>query len=200
MNELVKTNIRLSKELKTKIDTIAKEEQLSVNATIVNLIEKALLNTNDIVKNTSNIAQETLEDKIDFLLQQQEKLKKEIKQEMQKEILEDFKIFANVLAKKIQEIFTKSTNYLTIKRPIKFETAKKFAELNKKPFLQKNDLIAAIDVFTNSLELKIYKVLKAESYTNVVIKELNNIEAKEVKIDLTNQEHFLAIVSIFRKI
>jgi len=201
--EYVKTNIRLPLSIKNKINEIAKKEQLSINAVIVNLIEKSLSEKNNNKNNLSEIIDNKIllvEDKIDFLLQLQEKLKEEIKQEIQKEILEDFKIFANVLSKKFQEIFNKNTNYLPIKKPTKFETAKKFAELNKRPFLKENDLIAAIDVFTNSLELKVYKIIKADSYTNVIAKEINSLEDKEITINLTIQEHFLSIVQIFRKI
>ena len=203
MSEIIKTNIRLPSNLKNEIDRISQEEQISVNSTIVKLIEKALeaQNSKNIVIQNNNAEKiETLEDKIDFLLQQQEKIKEEIKQEMQKEILEDFKIFANILAKKIQEILAKdTTSYLTIKRPLVFEAVKNFAEQNKKPFLQKCDLIAAIDFSQQTTELKIYKILEAESYNNIKAVNIKN-EQEKITIDLTNKVHYLSLLQIYRKI
>ena len=201
-SELVKTNIRLPLSIKNKINEMAKKEQLSINAVIVSLIEKSLNNKNNNENNSSEIIDNkilSIEDKIDFILQSQEKLKEEIRQEIQKEVLEDFKIFANVLSKKIQEILPKNTNYLSIKKPIKFETAKKFAGLNKKPFLQKGDLIAAIDSFRETAELKIYKILEAESYNNIKAVNIKN-EQEKITIDLTNEVHYLSLLQIYRKI
>ncbi len=221
MSEVVKTNIRLPVELKNEIDKIAEEEQLSINAAIVNLIQKALEetennNTNTVTQNNdiekleskidtllnkinNNERIETLEDKIDFLLQQQQKLKEEIKQEMQKEILEDFKIFANVLAKKIKETNMQTETLLTINKPLKFQTIKNFAEAGKKPFVKKDDLIAAIDVYKETAELKIYKILQAETYNNIKAVNIKNAEDK-ITIDLTNEIHYLSILKIYRKI
>ncbi len=207
MNEIARLTVRMSNDLKSNLEKFAEQHNTTLNALITETLQEKLKNSNQSASNKNiksekdnNENFEILQDKVDFLLQQQEKLKEEIKQEMQKEILEDFKIFANVLAKKIQEIFAKNiTNYLTIKRPLVFEAVKNFAEQNKKPFLQQNDLIAAIDSFQETAELKIYKILEAESYNNIKAVNIKN-EQEKITIDLTNKVHYLSLLQIYRKI
>ena len=207
MNEIARLTVRMSNDLKSNLEKFAEQHNTTLNALITETLQEKLKNSNQSASNKNiksekdnNENFEILQDKVDFLLQQQEKLKEEIKQEMQKEILEDFKIFANVLAKKIQEIFAKNiTNYLTIKRPLIFEAVKNFAEQNKKPFLQKCDLIAAIDFSQETTELKIYKILEAESYNNIKAVNIKN-EQEKITIDLTNKVHYLSLLQIYRKI
>lgn len=211
MNEIARLTVRMSNDLKSNLEKFAEQHNTTLNALITETLQEKLKNSNQSASNKNiksekdnNENFEILQDKVDFLvdflLQQQEKLKEEIKQEMQKEILEDFKIFANILAKKIQEILAKdTTSYLTIKRPLVFEAVKNFAEQNKKPFLQKCDLIAAIDFSQETTELKIYKILEAESYNNIKAVNIKN-EQEKITIDLTNKVHYLSLLQIYKKI
>jgi len=198
MSEVVRMPIRIDKDLKEKLEKLAEENNTSLNALAIDLFNKALEKKNNTTKTTEKINNENfeiLQDKVDYLMQKVEHLKAE----MQKEILEDFKIFANVLAKKIKENNLNTETLLTINKPLKFQTIKNFAEANKKPFVRKDDLIAAIDVYSESAELKIYKILEANSYTNIKAKNIEN-ENEVVKIDLTNEIHYLSILRIYRKI
>jgi len=198
MSEVVRMPIRIDKDLKEKLEKLAEENNTSLNALAIDLFNKALEKKNNTTKTTEKINNENfeiLQDKVDYLMQKVEHLKAE----MQKEILEDFKIFANVLAKKIKENNLNTETLLTINKPLKFQTIKNFAEAGKKPFVKKDDLIAAIDVYKETAELKIYKILQAETYNNIKAVNIKNAEDK-ITIDLTNEIHYLSILRIYRKI
>ena len=202
MNEIARLTVRISNDLKNDLEKFAEQHNTTLNALISETLQEKLKNGNQSASNKNiesekinNENFEILQDKVDYLMQKVEHLKAE----MQKEILEDFKIFANVLAKKIKETNMQTETLLTINKPLKFQTIKNFAEANKKPFIRKDDLIAAIDVYSESAELKIYKILEANSYTNIKTKNIEN-ENEVVKIDLTNEIHYLSILRIYRKI
>jgi len=198
-SEIVRMPVRIDKNLKEQLEKLAKKKNTSLNALALELFEKAISSQDEKVQKQEIETIERnsiIEDKIDFLLQHQQKLKEEIKAEMQKEILEDFKIFANVLSRKIKQY---NTGYLQISKPIKFETAQAFAKENKKPFIKENDLIALIDVYNQTAELKIFQILQADTYKNIQAKNIEN-EEEIIQIDLTNKTHFFSIVQILRKL
>ena len=192
--------LRIEDNLKKVIEKKAKENSTTINNLIINLLEREIKKETTTEPTKAKIENEQLEilqDKIDYLIQKLNSTEKKITEEVTKELFDDFKIFANVLAKKIAET-NKHTNYLQIQKPIKYSTLLKFAELNKKPFFKKNDLVAFIDVIEETGEIKIYKILEANTYNKI---KLENIENKqEIEIDLTKETNFLSLLKIYRKI